>query len=430
MPFYDYFHHVKTESEKNSVLISEEATYAAIFKSSSESIFIVGSQGHILRSNPRSEDLFGYDRSEMQGLKIEALIPARFHKDHKRHRQQYAKNSQPRIMGVGRHLVAKKKDGTEFPIEVSLNPAEINGEKVFIAFLIDITQRHEMEQALKKSEEQLIEYAAELERRVQERTQQLADSVKKLEQEVKERKKAEEESKEALKRAQELNELKSRFVSMASHEFRTPLSTILSSVSLIGKYTAPGTETKRLKHIERIKSNVGDLTGILNDFLSLDKLDAGKVAYNPQIVDIVSFIYDLLEELNLILKKDQVVNFHTELPVLQLEIDPQMLKNIVLNLTSNAIKYSPENSPIDLTLTEEEKQVSLEIRDYGIGIPEEDCKHLFERFFRAHNTTNIQGTGLGLNLVKRYIDLLKGSIEFDSTVGEGSVFTIHLPKNL
>jgi len=300
---------------------------------------------------------------------------------------------------------------------------------------IDITDRKKAEEAVRKSEEKLIMYAAELEKRVQKRTTQLADTVnnletinKELEREVAERKKAEEEARVTLEKQKELNDLKSRFVSMASHEFRTPLSTILSSAALIGKYEKEDMVDKRLKHINRIRDNVNDLTGILNDFLSLEKLEGGRIHLNPERIEMVSFIHALTDELKSICKTGQTIHFSCNSGEYEIKTDRVMLKNILNNLISNAIKYSPEGSEIEVVARTNRKNVTIKVVDAGIGIPEEDQKHLFTRFFRAKNAINIQGTGLGLNLVKRYLDLSGGKLWFESQEGKGSTFYITIPR--
>jgi signal transduction histidine kinase len=272
-------------------------------------------------------------------------------------------------------------------------------------------------------------YAAELERKVQARTEALNRSVHELEKEVEVRKKAEEEARKALEKERELNELKSKFVSIASHEFRTPLSTIMSSASLVSQYRQKGELEKIDKHTTRIKSNVNHLTAILNDFLSLGKLEEGRVELNEETLNISDFLREIQEELKSTLKAGQKIAVYSSLENHTIKVDPRMLRNILFNLISNASKYSDENKNIHLTCSFHENNIRISVKDEGIGIPEEDKKHMFDRFFRASNAGNIQGTGLGLNIVKRYIDLLNGTIEFQSEYGKGSTFTIEIPSH-
>lgn len=282
----------------------------------------------------------------------------------------------------------------------------------------------------------------ELEKRVAARTEALSMAMRSMEKtnqelqsQIQEREKVEqklresqEEIRQALHKERELNELKSRFVSMASHEFRTPLGTILSSVNLIRRYPETEQQDKREKHINRIKSAVANLNNILNDFLSVDKLDSGAVHTHVQQFDLADFINEVIEEMRPNCKNGQHIVFDTNGSIFQFTTDKQMLHNILINLLSNAIKYSGEGSKIDLHAKLADEGLHITVRDYGIGIPEKEQNHLFERFFRANNVTNIQGTGLGLNIVKRYIDLLGGSISFQSEESKGTSFTIIIPQ--
>ncbi len=239
-----------------------------------------------------------------------------------------------------------------------------------------------------------------------------------------------EELRRAYEKEKELSELKSRFVSMASHEFRTPLSTILSSADLIEAYTREEQQEKRARHTGRIKSSVSNLTGILNDFLSLRKLEEGKVGIQPAPFMLFPFLETTADELSGLLKPGQHILKH--LPERDVEIfsDPKVLKNILFNLLSNAIKYSDAGSPIDCMVEQDGDKLRISVKDHGIGIPKEEQQHVFTRFFRAHNAENIQGTGLGLNIVKRYVELLGGSINFESELSKGTTFVCVLPMKV
>ena len=243
-------------------------------------------------------------------------------------------------------------------------------------------------------------------------------------------KKAEFEILNTLKKEQELSELKSRFISMASHEFRTPLSAILSSAILIEKLNKPGNEEKRLNHVSKIRSNVKDLVLILNDFLSLSKLQEGKVLVQPSSFDLINFSKSVIEEIEGIKKNGQVISLIHQQPKIDIYLDSKLLKHILFNLLSNAIKYSEENKAITFKIQTIEQHVVVEITDQGIGIPKEDLDSMFQRFYRANNTTNIQGTGLGLNIVKQYTELMGGSITFKSELNVGSTFFIEFPLNI
>jgi len=330
-------------------------------------------------------------------------------------------------MGFGRDLSALRKNGQEFPVEISLSYSEAKGNFIAIAFISDISWRKKSEVALKQSEEQLIVYASELEKKVQTRTEDLNSSIKKLENEVFERKKAEEEIRKLLARERELNDLKSKFVSIASHEFRTPLSSVLSSIALIEQYKQKGELDKIDKHTQRVRSSVNHLTSILNDFLSLGKLEEGKVDAENHPVDLQVLFEDIREEMKAILKEGQEILIDFGMDNKVLVTDVRILRNILFNLISNASKYSDVQKKIVVAINTKGKLLNISIKDEGLGIPEGDQKYLFERFFRASNVSNIQGTGLGLTIVKRYVELLSGRLTFSSEHNKGSVFTVTLP---
>jgi len=410
---------------KLSVLSNE--AFREIFHSMTEGIVAINQGGEILVVNQVVEEMFGYEKDELNGCSIEVLLPERYRGGHIKHRLSFNKDPSPRRMGFGRDLAARKKNGQEFPVEISLSYSEAKGDFVAIAFISDISWRKKSELALKQSEEQLIVYASELEKKVQARTEDLNLTIKKLESEVIERKKAEEEVRKLLARERELNDLKSKFVSIASHEFRTPLSSVLSSIALIEQYKLKGDFDKIDKHTQRVRSSVNHLTSILNDFLSLGKLEEGKVDVMLQPVNLHAMFEDVSEEMKASLKEGQqiLIDFKIDNPIFA--TDARILRNILFNLISNAGKYSDVKKKILVGVSSHGDSIKIDIKDEGIGIPASDQKYLFERFFRASNVSNIQGTGLGLTIVKRYVELLSGTLTFFSEPHKGSVFTITLP---
>lgn len=238
------------------------------------------------------------------------------------------------------------------------------------------------------------------------------------------------EIKELLKTERELNVMKSDFVSMAAHEFRTPLGTILSSVSLLKKYIDTSNQEPIVKHIDRISSSVHHLNTIINDFLTLEIQRKGFVDVESHDFNLPDFIKEITSDVAVFTKiKDQNICYsHTgESYVKQ---SSKILKNILLNLLSNASKYSDNGKDIQIAIQVNENEIIINIEDEGIGIPFQDQKKLFSEFYRASNAKGIQGTGLGLVIVKNYIALLEGSIAFSSKVNKGSVFTLTLPRFL
>jgi PAS domain S-box-containing protein len=414
------------ESTVPITFVSNEA-FREIFQSMSEGILMVDESGMIITANPVAEEMFGYEKNGLSKLELEKLLPHRYRGGHVALRKSFNDHPEPRRMGFGRDLTALRKDGKEFPVEISLSYTHLNGRLLAMAFISDISERKKAEEGLRHSEEQLIVYAAELEKKVQARTEALNTTILELEKEIHERKKAEEEARKALEKERELNDLKSKFVSIASHEFRTPLSTILSSISLVNKYKNLNELDKIDKHTLRVKTSVNHLTGILNDFLSLGKLEEGKIDAVNEQVDLTELFNDIIEELKPNLKEGQQIHFEMKCIQQNIVSDARIIRNILFNLLSNASKYSESGKTIHLTCADENKCLLIHIRDEGIGIPEEEHKYLFDRFFRARNVSNIQGTGLGLHIVKRYVELLNGTITFQSEYNKGSTFTISIP---
>ncbi len=329
-------------------------------------------------------------------------------------------------MGHNRDLLAGRKDGTTFPVEVSLSTYVQNEERHVIAFVIDITRRKEIERnmviqtlQLEKVTDEMRMLNADLEIKVEQRTIILKEALQRLEE-------SQNELNLALDKERQLNEIKGRFVSMASHEFRTPLSTVLSSASLIDKYTAPDDHEKRSRHIEKIKNSVKHLNNLLEDFLSLGKLEEGKIGIHLHEFNLEELIRDTIEEMNPTLKSGQKIIFTCKIPELTTS-DKNLIRNILFNLISNAIKFSESHKTIQVTGISKNNITYITIQDEGMGISEEDKEHLFSSFFRGRNVVNIQGTGLGLHIVKRYVDLLGGSITLESALGKGTKISFSIP---
>jgi PAS domain S-box-containing protein len=393
--------------------MNTEAGLEALFEYATEGILIANSDGIIMKANPSVERMFGYTEGKLLGQPVELLIPSKYAANHAGHRQNYQTKPRPRSMGIGLELYGKRKDGSEFPLEISLSPFVSKGNHFVIAFIIDITYR-------KAAEEKLKSYSVELEKQVEERTLILREAIDELE-------KTKEELNEALANEKELNDLKSRFVSLVSHEFRTPLAAALSSLSLVRQHGDRGNFEHQEKHIQRIKESIHGLTDILDDMLSISRIDEGKVPITTEDFNFNDFINKILADLRSLTKKGQQLLYtHTgETDAVQ---DKKIIKHILTNLISNAIKFSDEGKAVIITTEISNSVINISIKDYGIGISKEDQQHLFGRFFRGHNTANIQGTGLGLNIVAKYVEMMHGDINFVSVLNEGSTFNITLPQ--
>jgi two-component system sensor kinase FixL len=386
------------------------ALLKAIIDNAIDGIITISDRGVIESINPAACTLFQRTPEEVIGKNVTVLMPPPDRDQHDEYLNRYQRTGEPHIIGIGREVTGLRKDGTTFPFRLAVSEVQYSGRKIYNGFIHDISREKEAETRLK-------EYAIHLVELVEERTISLKQSLQAL-------LLAKEEVSQSLEKEKELGQLKSRFVSMASHEFRTPLSSIQLSAVLIEKYAQEFTSPNITKHIAKIKMSVSNLTGILNDFLSLERLEAGKTEAVLTEFDIVKFAEEITEEMQLVAKKDQNIIYQHTGTVSLFKLDPALLKNCIINLVSNAIKYSGENTFIEFNTEIVGKNLTVVIKDNGIGIPDTDQIHLFEPFFRAHNTGNIPGTGLGLNIVARYVDLMNGQIKFNSQVNTGTSFTL------
>lgn len=409
-------------------------TLTAIISSAVDGIILIDGNGIIKMANEATSKLFGYKKEEMLEQNIKMLMPEPHHSQHDGYLEHYKQTGEAKIIGVGREVKGRRKNGELFPFRLGVSHIGTEDGMLFTGVIHDLTEQ-------KRQEAQILELNQELEQKVEERTNkltqvvnQLLQSNQQLEQEIRERRAAEEalrkneeELRQSLEREKELSELKSRFVSMASHEFRTPLTTIASSTELLGLYTESEQQPKREKHLKRIQSSVTNLTGILTDFLSLSKLEEGKIKNVPSVFNLCDLLDEIADDLHSLLKPDQTIHKDYSNVKQDIRLDEKILKNIFINLLSNAIKYSNEGSTVHIGVEVKGGTLHVSIRDEGIGIPQHEQKHLFSRFFRAENVVNIQGTGLGLNIVKRYIKLLDGTIDFKSEEGKGTTFFFSVP---
>lgn len=399
---------------------------ASLFENASEGFVITDGEGNIVLVNPSACRMFGYSAEELIGHKVELLIPNKYRANHIKQREGFYHDPKNRVMGHGRDLHGQTKSGSNFPVEVSLSTYVQEGRRYIIAFIVDITGRKQIEISMLKQQEELEKVTgemrklnAELEAKVEERTLILKEALQRLEQ-------SQHELSEALDKEKQLNEIKSRFVSMASHEFRTPLSTVLSSASLLSKYTTNEDQDNRNRHIEKIKSSVKHLNMLLEDFLSLGKLDEGKVAATFQEFDLHELMEEVTEEMRGLTKPEQQVRCQFS-GNSRVKSDKRLIKNVLINLISNSIKFSDEGSSIEVTTELQNGTAVISVLDHGIGISDEDIQLLFTSFFRGKNALNIQGTGLGLHIVRRYLDLLGGKVTIESELEKGTTVTLTIP---
>ncbi|MGH1386735.1 PAS domain-containing sensor histidine kinase [Kordia sp.] len=399
----------------------EEDIFNILLGAVSEGVIIVNEQQQIVEANAAAAKMFGYSRDELIKESLDILIPQKYHAGHGAHFNGFMKQRETRQMGHGRDLHGAHKNGTTFPVEAGLNPFTIKDENYVMALVIDITIR-------KQQEAKIQELYTDLEQKVIQRTQELSETIAKLEAENKLRIQAEKDAKTALKREQELNELKTKFLSLVSHEFKTPLSSILTSSMLLGKYKLSEQQAKRDRHIKIISDKVHYLNNILNDFLSVEKLEKGKVNYKLSTFKVSKVINEVVYNANMLLKDGQQINYPEDIDGFSLYQDEKIMELALSNVVNNAIKYSSENTIIDISITQNDTTTTVKIKDNGIGIPEKEQKNIFNRYFRAENALLVQGTGIGLNIVKDHLENLKGSISFESIENEGTTFTLKIPN--
>ncbi|WP_417940884.1 ATP-binding protein [Flavobacterium sp. RS13.1] len=393
--------------------MKNQALLNAIIENAIDGIITINEKGIVESINPSACRLFLYNPEEVIGKNISLLMPSPDREKHDSYIQNYISSGIPHIIGHDRDVLGRKKDGNIFPFRLGVSEVKFEGERIFAGFIHDMSHQ-------KEAENRLMQYTQHLEELVKDRTETLNETIQALTA-------TKEEVSNTLEKEKELNKIKSRLLSMASHEFRTPLSTIQLSTALLQRYVESINNPKIETHILKIKSAIVNLTAILNDFLLLEKTESNKITLEISTFNLQDFIKEIIGELKLLTKKKQKIISIRNTEIILVKLDKNLLKNCIINLVSNAIKYSGEETEIELSTSITDTMVTINVKDNGIGIPEEDHKHLFEAFFRAHNTGNIPGTGLGLHIVSRYVSLMNGTISFQSTVDKGTLFTIELP---
>jgi len=393
---------------ENTVLLK------AIIENAIDGLITIDDRGIIESINPSACKLFNYSQEEVVGQNISMLMPQPDRARHDGYLFQYKKTGNASIIGIGRELVGLKKNGSQFPFRLGVSEVQYSGRIIYAGFIHDLTRE-------KEAEGKLQDYAALLEEQVEERTHSLKTSLHALQ-------KTQDELNLSLNKEKELGQLKSRFVSIASHEFRTPLSMVQLSASLIDRYAENQDRESIGKHVVKIKDAVLNITAILNDFLSLEKLDSGMVKPKLSHFNLSEMAEEITGEMQITLKGKQKIIFKHRGPGLMIKLDQNLLKNCIVILIDNAIKYSGDESEIQFYTRINENNFSIRICDNGIGIPDTDHKHLFEAFFRAHNTGNISGNGLGLSILSRYTGLMNGKVSFRSRVNRGTLFTLTFPQ--
>lgn len=372
-----------------------------ILNSVGEGIYGLDVEGKVTFVNPAAAQMIGWEIQDLIGQSMHSVLhhskpdgrPYPIHEC-----QIYQAFRDGRVHRANTE-VFWRKDGSSFPVEFISTPLQDQQGNVIgtVVTFQDITQRKWAETLLQRTNE-------DLELKVRDRTAELHRANEEL---------------------QELSELKSRFVSMVCHEFRNPLNNILLSASSLERYDAQLSPDQRRDYIQGIKTDVERMTQMINDILVIGKIEAHKLMIQPTPIELVEFCHTLVAEMQMTTQQPlSVTSCHRHLVA---ELDEKLLRSILTNILSNSIHYSREHSPINLRLTKHHDQVIFQISDRGIGIPPEDLPHLFEPFHRGKNVSNIPGTGLGLNIVKRFVDLYDGSIQVESKLNKKTMVTITLP---
>lgn len=398
-----------------------------LFEAIPEGAIVVNNNQQIVAANVAVKKMFGYSNGELYNQQLAILIPERYRVHHKDNFKFFMKSAKTRKTEHSSNLFGITKNNKEFPVEIGLNPFKVDNVMYVIALIIDISKRKETEKKIENLNQNL-------EKKILERTAELNNTIKQLKQlnisykqEIDKRLEAENKLKESLKKEKELNELKTKFLSLVSHEFKTPLSGILTSAMLLGKYNLSEQQSKRDKHIQTIVNKVHYLNNILDDFLSIERLESNKSNYKFTTFNLSKIVNEVIYSANMLLKSGQKINIPKNVDDYVLYQDEKFLELALSNIIYNAVKYSPQNTTIDLKVFRNKTKLVFKISDQGIGIPSKEQKYIFNRYFRAENVLNEQGTGIGLNIVKSHLKNLGGTIYFSSIENEGSVFTFELP---
>ncbi len=388
-----------------------------------DGLIAADNDGKINFFNPVAESLLGIEHDEVIGKKLfdvyrikEDITSSFIKTDLVDFLQFYEENP-------SRELYLYSDAGYYIPVNqsVSLVYDDYGDSRGIIISFRDIT-------AIKSAREELKNLNDELESRVEKRTAELRTKNDQLEQEMSKRILIEKELKKSLEKEKEINELKSRIVTTISHEFRTPMTTIMSSAQLMDRFISKGGDVERLKrHTATIQKNVQALIELMNDVLMVERLDSKKHDIDLQPINIGEFFADIVEDARIGIGRNHQFEYKTNTLPDELMIDKKLLKQIVGNLLSNAFKYSEHGKTVFLIVFVDDEKLKITVKDQGIGIPEENQKNLFDSFFRAKNVTNIEGTGVGLTILSKSLDLLGGTISFESKEGEGTTFFVSIP---
>ena len=412
----------------NEILLAEESLRESEFRFRSllEDVQNVAVQGYgpdgtTQYWNKASELLYGYSSKEAIGRSlIELIIPPEMRGDVQTAISQMAQTGKSIPSS---ELLLMKKDGSRVAVFSSHTIINLPGRPPEL-FCIDIDLTEQ-----KRSEAELNKYRNHLEELVRSRTEELKNTNDELTKKIVKEQEYQLMLKQSLEKEKELNEMKSTFISITSHEFRTPLTSVLSSAELLQLYAGKWSDEKKSKYLDKIKNSVIYLTKLLDDVLTISRAETGKLDFHPDMLDLNQLSEDCIHDATSLLtgKHELIFNFNAEQK--HFRLDPKLMKFILSNLLSNAIKYSPEGGLIGLDVSAGRDTLIIEVKDEGIGIPQLEISKIFESFYRSPNSEYFPGTGLGLAIVKRAVDLHGGEIHVNSSLGSGTTFTVRIPLN-
>lgn len=393
--------------------------FEAVFTNATMGIIVCDQPGNIVSANAQAGQLFGYAPAELLGQPLEILMPEAAGRLHAQLSDSY--NADPQVYNVNhdRPLAGQRRDGSVFPVEASLSYFYLDEELYGVAYVLDLSAKQAAEKELRNQHQRVARLNAELEQKVIDRTNALLVTLDQLE-------KRGDELALSLRVEQELGELKSRFVRMASHEFRTPLTTVLTSADLIAEFPGGHQQNIRLKYIDHIRTSVQHLNNILEEFLSVGRIEEGRIEANPANLDLTILVHDTVGDVQSLCKAGQTIDWQVECST-PVRLDASLLRKILINLLSNALKYSGENAVTIVRAQCQENELTLTVQDQGVGISKEDQAHIFEQFFRAPSVVTVPGTGLGLYIITKYLELMGGAIDLQSNPDQGTTVTISLP---
>jgi len=378
-----------------------EERFRELLEAAPDAIMQVDAEGRIILLNRVTEDMFGYSRDELLGQPVELLIPRELHARHADHRTHYRQHPMTRTMGSGLALEGIRKDGSRFPVEISLSPSASSEGFRVTAIIRDTTERRMAEQRLRRVQE---EY-----------TQRLAETNAELEMTNRE-----------LERA---NRLKTDFLASMSHELRTPLHTIIGFSELLAEELEGPLNEKQQRFVGHIHTDSLHLLELINDVLDISKIEADRLELRPEAFDFTALVAESLASVRSLAEaKSHILDSASDVPA-AVEADRLRIKQVLVNLLSNAIKFTPEGGRIRLEARVQEPFVVVSVSDTGIGIPAEEHESIFDKFHQVGATTKgvREGTGLGLAITKRLVEQHGGSISVQSQPHRGSTFLFTLP---